>query len=230
MSCFGYTKRAKLTIYFFLLFTSFFCFSPVETKTKIESIKKLFVETMLEQDGSMYGGSASVTMPWVDALKHGSSEVGAFLSTLLCQDRIENGSGKENGANEIEACLANGNKQAASESSNVKVAPKGTSLRSRVAAAGSILSAVSYCCERASESDITAPDHSRPLRDIILASHLEKIEGSSISPEGSGKVDQSMLKLKGLAAKELKESIDLLSKELQANSVAKGINSEVSTN
>jgi hypothetical protein len=163
-------------------------------------------------------------MPWVDALHHGSQDVGNYLSTLVCQEHYfhENGQ-KENGVSQYATQPAANGNNAGTEGRNCDdKGARDSCLQNRVSAAGALLSQISYCCGRASESDITAPDDSRPLLDVVLASSLEKFSSQKKPSENVGKVHENMLTLKGLAEKELKESFELLSKEFTAISAIQG--------
>lgn len=182
-----------------------------------ENTKKMFVETFLGQHRSLYGGSPTVTAPWVGALHHGSQDVGNYLASLVCQEnsnsrsRSQRMNGNENGT----AALGSGNTNSSDQPDNTTVSDN--YLHSRMAAVGGLLTAVSYCCGRASESDITAPDDNRPLLDVVLASNLEKL-AAPVKVSGSVKKlpHDSMDTLRESAVRELKESFALLSKEFTA--------------
>jgi hypothetical protein len=187
-----------------LLNSPFICMeqSPESELIRRENIKQEFVETMLKQERRLCGGPSSATLHWIAALHHGSIDVGSYLSSLVLQENdLLDDDGRPKLTNGLD------------ESSD-------SFLRSRIAAAGSILSVIGYCCGRQSESTITLPDGDPPMMDVLLASSVANLPSPEVSIADMDRDLKEILDEREAAKEELKESLALLGTEFTGFSFA----------
>lgn len=175
--------------------------SPGSTMTREEQIKKMFIETALTQERRLCGGPPSATLHWIAALHHGSNDVGDCLSSLVLQ----------------EDALPRDDMKGVVTIEN----PGEKFLRSRMAAAGSVLSVIGYCCGRSGESDITLPDGDTPLADVVMASSVANMPSPEVQhADMDDVVLKDALSERDAAAQELKDAFALLGKEFAGHSFA----------
>lgn len=203
-------------------------------KLRNEQIKKLFIETFLSvQDRSSYGVSPTATVPWIEALNHESQDVGNYLATLVCQEhsgKIETTNGESNNqaipvnGNALKSTAKLGATEREGKSSLLDSGSRDDFFQGRMATAGGILSAISYCCARSTEGDISSADETRSLLDVVVASSLERLSQPNLS---LGKLDnesQNIFSDRKTAEQELRDSLALLEKEFAALATIKAIN------
>lgn len=175
--------------------------SPEPTRMREDQIKKIFIETALTQERRLCGGPPSATLHWIAALHHGSNDVGDYLSSLVLQE-----SALPWNQTKFSATIEN---------------PKEKFLRSRMAAAGSVLSVIGYCCGRSGESDITLPDGDPPLVDVVMASRVANMPPLEVPPADMDDVVlKDALAERATAVQELKDAFALLGKEFAGHSFA----------
>lgn len=166
------------------------------------------MDTMLTQKRRICGGPPSSTLHWIAALHHGSNDVGAYLSSLVLQ---ENAHGVDSSDDAMEEPTNGG---AFHQTVDDKF------LRTRIAAAGSLLAVIGYCCGRQGESNVTLPCGDTPLIDVMLASSAANLPCAELSADDKDGALVDVLAERDAAQQELKDSFALLSKELAGLSFA----------
>jgi len=139
-------------------------------------------------------------MPWIGALQQGSGEVGTFLSTLLFDENDLTGQ-----------IPINASSHRSLDNSHA---------RRRIASAGSILSAIGYCCGRSEERDVTLPEGDPPLIDVVLAAGLGDLAIPEVSTPVGDDALEEVLAERSAAEKELREAFEMLSSEFSNRAVA----------
>ena len=159
------------------------------TRLRNEKITERFVETVLKQDCPSHAAPPTVTLPWLNALRDGSKEVGRKLGVLACRQNAN----------------------------SLRKQPPSVSEASRVSAAAGVLSAIGYYEGRLAESDIVLPSEEGPLLESVFAANLGGIESPEISdPTGAF---QEILSSRAAAAKELKKAFEILNKEISVQAL-----------
>lgn len=179
--------------------------SPESSLIRQKNMKDKFIETMLTQERRLCGGPPSATLHWIAALHHGSNDVGTYLSSLVLQEN---------------ALLDDDGRAISVATSDQLQMSSGTFLRSRIAAAGSLLSVIGYCCGRQSESTVTLPDGDPPLIDVVLASSVANLPCPEVPEVNMDGVLKDALAERDVAKKELKEAFALLGQEFTGLSFA----------
>ncbi|CAB9499310.1 PHD and ring finger domains 1 [Seminavis robusta] len=176
-----------------------------DVKAVKDDVMKRFVESCLAEEKRFGGGPPAETVHWIAALHHGSHDVGSYLASLVVREEPQSGSQRTTSSTSGET-----NPQSA-----------GHILRRQIAAAGSVLSTIGYCCGRSAESDITMQNGDVPFVDVVLASGLSNRQSEVPNSERNGVV-KDMLDERTAAEQDLKDSLALLRKEFTGLSYAAG--------
>ena len=141
-----------------------------------------------------------------------------FIETVLQQDRPVWG-GPPTATVPWLGALIEGSKDVGMFLAALLCGPSTEGEKTRVAAAGGVLSAIGYFSGRSAESDIVLPDEEAPLLEAVLAANLGDL-GSSEASDSSNVTFQEIMSDRAAAQKELKEAFAMLNKEFSTQAIA----------